>query len=551
MLLHRFLLILIALFYLNALQAQSFEFEEETLAFPTTTTGSTASDAVQLTNLSSETLTVTDYRFFKTFGTSAFAVPSTQGFPNFSGSEEILLQFSPSHNVEHPSIMVVSVEGRGSRALSLAGAGQYADSFYDSTFNLSEQDLKLSLRDLAVIDYQSLGYDTGRDILYMQVDNEKVNGQEADVNTITGVYTGEVREGYQNRGQLQSMGFNCEHSWPQSLGAENEPMKSDLYHLYPTESTANSVRGNSPFGNVDNPEWSEGGSEKGGGRFEPRDEQKGPTSRSLLYFATRYFSTSGVDFTWLTSQEQTLKNWSKQYPPTQAEIDRSEIIQNFQGNRNPFIDHPEFVDRITSFANTSFPIANPKIFVSDEVAEMGFLEAGSTYEYSIVIYNEGNQFVSLTNFDLGDQNLASFKEPVSNVNLSPGSLIEIFVVVTPESSDPAIATITFNTNISGQQDREIPILINGATGINDFEEQQIQLELYPNPTTGSLRMKWDPGQIKPNYVRLFDVSGSLAFERKIDSQSSARLNLSSLAKGSYFLQLEHDRGQTTQRLVID
>ena len=531
--------------------AQSFEFEDETIDFPLTTAGSTASEATSLVNLTDETLTVTGFEFFDIYNKAAFAQPSTQGLPNFSGTEELLVQFTPTHNIEHSSLMVVKVEGRGSRAIQLEGAAQYTDSFYDSTFDLSEEDLKLSLTDLTAINYQSLGYNTGRDVLYMQVDNEKVNGQNADVNRIVGVYTGEVREGYQNRGQLQSDGFNCEHSWPQSLGASSEPMKSDLFHLYPTESTANSVRGNTAFGNVSNPEWEVGGSKKGGNRFEPRDEQKGRTARSMLYFATRYYSSTGIDFTWLSGQEQTLKAWNQDYPPTEEELQRGENIGDFQGNRNPFIEHPEFANRISSFSNTSFPIADPQIYVSDPSVEMGFIDAGKTYEYSIVIYNEGNQFVSVSNFEIEDQSIATFKQDQGNVNLAPGQFIELFVEVTPISSDPASTDITFNTNIAGQQDQVIPIYLNGAVGINDQNSEFFALELFPNPTTGLLRLKWDPSQIKPHYVRLFDVSGALAFERKIDSQFSARLNVSQLKAGSYFLQLEHDKGQTTNRVVID
>ena len=47
-----------------------------------------------------------------------------------------------------------------------------------------------------------------------------------------------------------NQGINCEHTWPQSMGANQEPQKSDLHHLYPCKSNVNSSRGNHPYSEI-------------------------------------------------------------------------------------------------------------------------------------------------------------------------------------------------------------------------------------------------------------------------------------------------------------
>ena len=86
--------------------------------------------------------------------------------------------------------------------------------------------------------------------------------------------------------------MNVEHTWPQSKGATGQA-KSDLHHLFPTDSKANSTRGSFPFGEVVTVKWTQDGSKfgldaNGNQVFEPPDEHKGNVARALMYFATEY-----------------------------------------------------------------------------------------------------------------------------------------------------------------------------------------------------------------------------------------------------------------------
>jgi len=159
--------------------------------------------------------------------------------------------------------------------------------------------------------------------------------------------------------------FNREHIFPQSSFHKAAPMRSDFFHVYPSDGYVNGKRSNHPFGEVDHPTWtSRNGSKLGmntvpgydGKAFEPIDEFKGDIARALLYFATRYehkiqtFSHKMLNGTkdqvykeWFI---KLLLKWHKQDPVSAHEIHRNNIGYRYQGNRNPFIDRPEWVERI-------------------------------------------------------------------------------------------------------------------------------------------------------------------------------------------------------------
>lgn len=158
--------------------------------------------------------------------------------------------------------------------------------------------------------------------------------------------------------------YNREHSFPKSwFGGEVYPMYTDLFHVYPTDGWVNNKRGNLPYGETGNANWtSQNGSKTGncnfpgysGDVFEPIDEYKGDLARTYFYMATRYFEEDngwpGSDMTngaqpkaWAVDL---LFSWHENDPVSQKEIDRNNAVYNIQNNRNPFIDHPEYVEEI-------------------------------------------------------------------------------------------------------------------------------------------------------------------------------------------------------------
>ncbi len=172
--------------------------------------------------------------------------------------------------------------------------------------------------------------------------------------------------------------YNREHSFPKSwFGGEVSPMYTDLFHLYPVDGYINSRRSNYPYGEVSSATWtSKNGSKIGkcsypgysGTVFEPIDEYKGDFARTYFYMVTRYENvvanwyknssdgdailqnnTYPVFETWFL---QMLGKWHVSDPVSQKEIDRNEAVYSIQRNRNPFIDHPEFVYKIWGVGQT-------------------------------------------------------------------------------------------------------------------------------------------------------------------------------------------------------
>lgn len=148
--------------------------------------------------------------------------------------------------------------------------------------------------------------------------------------------------------------INVEHTWPQSKFTgkfPQETQKSDLHHLYPTDSQLNGIRSSYPFGEVDkDSETLKCGQSRFGINsvargpvFEPPDAHKGHVARALFYFALRY------DMTLDPVQEAALRAWHQQFPVDAEELHRNDEIYKVQGNRNPFIDHPELISSIKDF----------------------------------------------------------------------------------------------------------------------------------------------------------------------------------------------------------
>jgi endonuclease I len=158
--------------------------------------------------------------------------------------------------------------------------------------------------------------------------------------------------------------FNREHIVPQSSFNRKSPMRNDIFHVYPADGHVNGKRSSYPFGEVDKASWtSENGSKVGyhkgeytGKVFEPIDEFKGDIARSLFYFATRYEesvhrfdhpmfdkSNDRVFEKWVV---ELLTKWHELDPVSSHEKRRNNYAYKYQGNRNPYIDHPELVELI-------------------------------------------------------------------------------------------------------------------------------------------------------------------------------------------------------------
>ena len=137
--------------------------------------------------------------------------------------------------------------------------------------------------------------------------------------------------------------MNCEHVVPQSWFDKDEPMRSDLHHLFACEPGCNSFRGNIPYWQFPSEEEVERDlcGRRENGKFEP-EHGKGPVARATLYFLARYPGRIGDEGRELTADRlPVLLRWHREYPVDTYERHRNWLIQKAQGNRNPFIDRPD------------------------------------------------------------------------------------------------------------------------------------------------------------------------------------------------------------------
>ena len=222
---------------------------------------------------------------------------------------------------------------------------------------------KTSLFNFLIANYKTsstLGYNQARDKMYSVIDLE-------DNNTLKCIYTNytiTINPSQDPRPQTNALNMNCEHSWPQSMGAGSEPQKSDLHHLYPCRGNVNSSRGNKPFADINDNEtdkwWRSDYYETSipsqyinefsevdndNGKFEPREDVKGNIARSIFYFYTVYNDVADQSF--FDIQKETLYNWHKEDPVNEKELERTYAIASYQNNiPNPFIIDSTLIKRI-------------------------------------------------------------------------------------------------------------------------------------------------------------------------------------------------------------
>lgn len=242
---------------------------------------------------------------------------------------------------------------------------QIPPGYYDAAAGLEGTALKAALHDI-IDDHTPLNYSDIYDILDQT--DEKPNGKVwdmySDVPGGTPPYQYTFFEDECGNYSGEGSCYNKEHSWPKSwFGGKVYPMYSDLFHIVPTDGYVNGMRSNYPFGEVGAVNWtSQNGSKRGycnypgysGIVFEPIDEYKGDFARGYFYMCTRYY---GEDSGWPGSEMvdgaelkpwalSMLLDWHYNDPVSQKEIDRCNAIYNLQSNRNPFIDHSEYVSLI-------------------------------------------------------------------------------------------------------------------------------------------------------------------------------------------------------------
>lgn len=313
----------------------------------------------------------------------------------------------------------------------------------------------------------------------------------------------------QKCGNYKNVGdcYNREHSIPQSWFKEGSPMKSDAFHVYPTDGKVNNQRGNNPYGEcAGGTTLPSSGSIKALGRsgastfpgysgtvFEPVDEYKGDFARTYFYMAACYNDRiagwnsdmlAGNSYPVFTAWTiDLLLKWHRQDPVSDKERTRNEAVYGFQNNRNPFIDHPDMAEHIwgtdkdTGWSSNTTPrpaIATP---ADGSTIELGYFGTGIERTSDIIVKGQNltsdvTATVSGTGFSVSPSSLTA-----SAVNSGQGATLTIRYT----SANPARLTGVL-TLTSGSAKSAITLHAEAVSGIQALPATDI--------TTNSFEAHW-------------------------------------------------------------
>ncbi len=310
----------------------------------------------------------------------------------------------------------------------VAAASDFVDSIYYADVNaaLANQATSSGLRNAIngaiSINHNVLSYSEVWTAL-TQTDEDPLNSDNVIL-----LYKGTSLAKFSNGSGPQSSNpdnWNREHVWAKSHGfpSSSASAYTDIHHLRPTDISVNSSRGNLDFDYSDNALSEAPLNKVDGNSFEPRDAVKGDVARMTFYMDVRYEGADPqtpdltlVDMLTSTGQAKlgklcALLAWHEADPVDAYEQERNNRIYEFQGNRNPFIDHPEWVTQVFTDAcdgtvppepvdptppdpvDPTPPSSSSALFISEYIEGSGFNKA-------IEIFNPTNAVVSLSGYQL-------------------------------------------------------------------------------------------------------------------------------------------------------
>jgi endonuclease I len=478
-----------------------------------------------------------------------------------------------------PAYLSTSLSGN---TITLAGTGAPAN-YYTTTTGLTCQDLKTELRNIISANYTTLSYTPGIWNLYYFSDKRRNDANTADIvwdmysDNPTGPEPYTYTLGTNQCGQYSNEGdcYNREHSTPQSWFNSASPMVSDAHHIFATDGKVNAIRNSYPYGVVTNASTTTlNGSKLGTGPtsnfgytgtvFEPRNEYKGDFARACLYMAVRYENeiisgnwaangSGGAVFLSTTDQPDATKRrlqiyddwflkqmvkWHQEDPVSQKEIDRNNAIfsqlvadggQKKQGNRNPFVDRPDFAQLIWGSANGC------TFIIPFKLESFTATQQNNTITISWVI----NQATDVARFVV--------ERSTDGVNFSSAQQIA--------NNNNKNYSITENTPATKTYYRLKIITNQGTVSYSAIATvnptQKNSFSLYPNPTSNTVQLFLNNSTATAQ-VAIVSTTGSVVLQQQINTAlpNGLVLNTKTLASGTYMVKVTQQNITTVKKLII-
>lgn len=347
--------------------------------------------------------------------------------------------------------------------------------------------------------------------------------------------------------------FNKEHTVPVSWFSNSLIPEGDYQHIYPTDGYVNGKRANYVFGEVANPVYqSLNGGRLGpsavagisGTVYEPLDSFKGDMARAFFYFVTRYqsqipgwsnntdaFANStypSIDIFYL----QQMLAWNQLDPVSQKEIDRNEGGFSYQKNRNPFVDHPEYVQQ--TWNGTCPGLGTLPV----DIAYFG----GKLIDNAIVLtWITGNEI-----------NLDHFVIEKSFNGIYYTGINEI----TPEAD----GHYSYSDPINSDRGRRVYYRLKKVDIDNSFSYSAVfslqipsfkTFSCYPNPARNIVTFKLENTVTAPVLVQFIDMAGKLVLSQKGTLNNGIiSIPVNTIVNGIYYCKLLVNGQQYMQKIIV-
>ena len=259
------------------------------------------------------------------------------------------LCINTSAAVSTPTVKNMGTRNTVCTALSASATSYYTENYtYDTLSQKSSAELLTSLRTFMTTTHTGKSsYKNCKEYAYYT--DCQNGGTDNTVSLIYSSYSA-TSDQWASDG---SNGWNREHVWPRNLGGKYETSDTpgcDLHHVRPSDARINSVRNDRKYGNVTGGTATTGvittasGGEYKGDYFEPLDNVKGDVARICLYVYVRYGAEYSAlnNITNVFESVDVLLEWCELDPVDTWEMSRTDVVESVQGNRNVFIDYPEY-----------------------------------------------------------------------------------------------------------------------------------------------------------------------------------------------------------------
>lgn len=405
------------------------------------------------------------------------------------GQKDFFIYFKARHNINYIDFLSINVSNSSHPLIAhISAQAVYADSYYDSTQNKWGAELKAALHE-RIKDHTESSYANLWNIL------QDADEDTDSLNNVRLLYTGWSYPKSEHGGDNDQ--WNREHVWAKAHGdfGNTLPAGTDAHHICATDVSVNNARGSLDFDNGGSLYMDGDGAtecRRDADSWEPRDAVKGDVARMMYYMVVRYEGEEGYDLELkeqipsapynepLFAKKSVLYQWHVQDSVDEWERRRNDRVYNWQHNRNPFIDHPEFAERMPSVSDIPVAENRPEISVFPPEIDLGAISPNDTAYYYFAIINAGRAELNVSQISCTNADFIPEQDALS-VAAESYAYVKL-TYLAPQEEGAYNTTMSVYSNDDDEGLVQIPVKVNVSSSVDIKPREKIsrQFILYPN-----------------------------------------------------------------------